>query len=148
MKREKNEDIGFFVKKISNHIEREMYNQYKNYSLKDITLMNIMIINFLATVDKDKEVFQKDIEEEFYINKATASKMLSLMEEKNLIERVPLENDGRLKKIVVLEKGESLKIVGKEIINNLENKLKKDITQEELDIFKKVCRLLIKNMEK
>ena len=146
MKREKNEDIGFFVKKISNHIEREMYNQYKNYSLKDITLMNIMIINFLATVDKDKEVFQKDIEEEFYINKATASKMLSLMEEK--IERVPLENDGRLKKIVVLEKGESLKIVGKEIINNLENKLKKDITQEELDIFKKVCRLLIKNMEK
>ena len=147
MKREKNEDIGFFVKKISNHIEREMYNQYKNYSLKDITLMNIMIINFLATVDKDKEVFQKDIEEEFYINKATASKMLSLMEEKSLIERVPLENDGRLKKIVVLEKGESLKIVGKEI-NNLENKLKKDITQEELDIFKKVCRLLIKNMEK
>ena len=148
MKREKNEDIGFFVKKISNHIERELYNQYKNYSLKDITLMNIMIINFLATVDKDKEVFQKDIEEEFYINKATASKMLSLMEEKSLIERVPLENDGRLKKIVVLEKGESLKIVGKEIINNLENKLKKDITQEELDIFKKVCRLLIKNMEK
>lgn len=148
MKREKNEDIGFFVKKISNYIEREMYNQYKNYSLKDITLMNIMIINFLATVDKDKEVFQKDIEEEFYINKATASKMLSLMEEKSLIERVPLENDGRLKKIVVLEKGESLKIVGKEIINNLENKLKKDITQEELDIFKKVCRLLIKNMEK
>ena len=148
MKREKNEDIGFFVKKISNHIEREMYNKYKNYSLKDITLMNIMIINFLATVDKDKEVFQKDIEEEFYINKATASKMLSLMEEKSLIERVPLENDGRLKKIVVLEKGESLKIVGKEIINNLENKLKKDITQEELDIFKKVCRLLIKNMEK
>ena len=147
MKREKNEDIGFFVKKISNHIEREMYNQYKNYSLKDITLMNIMIINFLATVDKDKEVFQKDIEEEFYINKATASKMLSLMEEKSLIERCPLENDGRLKKIVVLEKGESLKIVGKEIINNLENKLKKDITQEELDIFKKVCRLLIKNME-
>ena len=125
-----------------------MYNQYKNYSLKDITLMNIMIINFLATVDKDKEVFQKDIEEEFYINKATASKMLSLMEEKSLIERVPLENDGRLKKIVVLEKGESLKIDGKEIINNLENKLKKDITQEELDIFKKVCRLLIKNMEK
>ena len=51
-------------------------------------------------------------------------------------------------KTVVLEKGESLKIVGKEIINNLENKLKKDITQEELDIFKKVCRLLIKNMEK
>lgn len=148
MKREKNEDIGFFVKKISNHIEREMYNQYKNYSLKDITLMNIMIINFLATVDRDKEIFQKDIEEEFYINKATASKMLSLMEEKNLIERVPLENDGRLKKIVVLEKGESLKVVGKEIINNLENKLKKDITQEELDIFKKVCRLLIKNMEK
>ena len=34
MKREKNEDIGFFVKKISNHIERERYNQYKNYSLK------------------------------------------------------------------------------------------------------------------
>lgn len=148
MKREKNEDIGFFIKKISNHIEREMYNQYKNYNLKDITLMNIMIINFLATVDRDEEIFQKDIEEEFYINKATASKMLSLMEEKNLIERVPLENDGRLKKIVVLEKGESLKVVGKEIINNLENKLKKDITQEELAIFKKVCKLLIKNMEK
>ena len=31
MKREKNEDIGFFVKKISNHIEREMLNEYNDY---------------------------------------------------------------------------------------------------------------------
>ena len=131
--------------KILNTAIERLLNQKMNEL--GITYTQATVIGYLK-LKNDTLVFQKDIEEEFYINKATASKMLSLMEEKNLIERVPLENDGRLKKIVVLEKGESLKIVGKEIINNLENKLKKDITQEELDIFKKVCRLLIKNMEK
>lgn len=147
MRREKNEDIGFFIKKISNQIEREMYNQYKNYDIKEYSLMNIMVINYLTSIEDGKDIFQKDIEEEFYINKATASKMLSLMEEKKLIKRVPLEIDGRLKKIIVLPKGEELKLVGKEIIANLENKLKNNISQEKLTVFKEVCKIIIKNMD-
>ena len=44
-------------------------------------------------------VFQKDIEAEFSINRATASKMLSLMEKKHLIKRTNDVNDSRLKQI-------------------------------------------------
>ncbi len=146
MRRERNEDIGFFIKKISNHIEREMYNQYKNYGVKEYSLMNIMLIDYLTSFDEERDIFQKDIEEEFYINKATASKMLSLMEEKELIKRVSLESDARLKKIIVLPKGNELKLLGKEIIGNLESKLQKNLTQEQLSIFKDTCKIIIKNM--
>lgn len=148
MNKEFNNDLGFYLKKLNNHIEREMYVQYKKYGIKEYSLMNMMVINFLCKMrEADKIVFQKDVEEEFFINKATASKMLTLMEEKELIKRIVLEEDARLKKIVILPLGEELQKSGEKIILNLEEKLKRGIEDKEIDLFKELCKKIIKNME-
>ncbi|WP_294705899.1 MarR family transcriptional regulator [uncultured Fusobacterium sp.] len=144
-----NNHIGLFVKKINNHIEREMYVQYKKYDIKEYSIMNIMIINYLLEMRNkgEKDIFQKDIEEEFYINKATASKMLLLMENKGLIARECLNDDRRLKKIILLPKGEELNKIGDQIISNLENKLQKNLTKNQLEDFREICKIILNNMK-
>ena len=143
-----NDDLGFYIKKINNHIEREFHSLYKKANIHSYSLMNMQIVNFLYNMEKVNEhIFQKDIEEEFFINKATASKMLSLMEEKELIKRVSLETDARLKKIILMEKGRNLQKKSKELIISLEKKLQKDISLQDIEIFKSLCKKIIKNME-
>jgi DNA-binding MarR family transcriptional regulator len=99
--------------------------------------MNLWIIDFLYS--NEQEIFQKDIENEFFINRATASKMLKLMEEKNLIKRVSSSTDKRLKKIILCDKGMKLQKVAKEIRIEVENKLTENLTEEETKTFKEIC---------
>lgn len=54
--------------------------------------------------NKDKVICQKDIEQEFLISRATASKMLQSMEKKELITRKELKEDARLKQILLTKK--------------------------------------------
>ena len=52
----------------------------------------------------DTEIYQKDIEQEFKVSRATASNMLQLMERKGLIVRESVSCDARLKKISLTRK--------------------------------------------
>lgn len=49
------------------------------------------------------DVFQRDVEKEFYISRSTASGILSLMEKNGLIQRCSVPQDARLKKLVPTE---------------------------------------------
>lgn len=53
---------------------------------------------------QDREMFQKDVEAEFAISRATATHMLQALEQKGMIQRVPVERDKRLKRIVLTDK--------------------------------------------
>ena len=69
------------------------------------------------------------------------------MEQKGFIERISVETDARLKKIVLTDKAVNLhKKVIKEI-DARENRLKTDISPDELEIFFRVMGKLTANME-
>ena len=57
---------------------------------------------------KNEEIYQKDLETEFAISRATASNMLSVMERKGLIKRELVEHDARLKKLELTEQANKL----------------------------------------
>ena len=104
------------------------------------------MIDYL-TDNSDKDIYQKDIETEFSINRATASKMLTLMEEKNFITRIPCEEDGRLKKIKVLPEGEKLKSICLAIRKEMEKELSFSLTQEEVETLKNILKKMIVHFE-
>ena len=54
---------------------------------------------------REEDIFQKDFEAEFSISGATATNILKVLEREKLIERIPMKEDGRLKKIVLLDAG-------------------------------------------
>ena len=93
-----NQDVSLQIKKLDNQILRRIHSLYDRRQMKECTLQNMWITDFLFHQEQMGEpVFQRDVEEEFAINRATASKMLALMEEKGLIRRVSDAQDGRRK---------------------------------------------------
>ena len=71
----------------------------------------------------DRDIFQKDFEEEFSIRRSTATKILQLMEKNGLIERQKVESDARLKKIVLTNKALDIhkKAVGRPLYRRRED---------------------------
>ena len=81
-----NQDASLQIKKLDNQILRRIHSLYDRRQMKECTLQNMWITAFLFHQKQMGEpVFQRDVEEEFAINRATASKLLALMEEKGLI---------------------------------------------------------------
>jgi DNA-binding MarR family transcriptional regulator len=142
----KNNDIGLYLRKLNNHIQKRSHSFYNRKEIKECSLSNLWVIDYL-TDNSDKDIYQKDIETEFSINRATASKMLTLMEEKNFITRIPCEEDGRLKKIKVLPEGEKLKSICLAIRKEMEKELSFSLTQEEVETLKNILKKMIVHFE-
>lgn len=98
--------------------------------------------------NKDRDIFQRDLEQEFDIRRSTASNILSLMEKNGLIKRESVPYDARLKKITLTDK--AIEIQNK-IDNNferLEFTMRRGISDEELNTFYNVLDKICNNLER
>lgn len=68
---------------------------------------NAHIILFLAR-NRDRPIYQHDIERKFCITRSTASRVLALMEKKGLIVRESVAHDARCKRIVLTDKADAI----------------------------------------
>ena len=107
---------------------------------------NGYIISYLCE-NKDKNIFQRDIEAEFYIARSTVTCLVKQMEQKGYIARVAVERDCRLKRLCLLEKGEKLHECFLQNIDNVEKKVREGIDEEELQTFFKVAKQIRENLE-
>jgi len=139
-------DIGFTVRRLSNLIKRDVEKSKIRLGLDPVGGVNGWAIGFLYE-NRDKDIFQKDFEEQFAIRRSTASNILKSMEQKGFIVRVNVESDARLKKIVLTEKAIELHKKIMEEIKRREERLRSDIDAAELETFFKVMEKLSANME-
>lgn len=142
----KENDIGFAVRRLSNLIKRDVEKSKIRLGLDPVTGVNGWAIGYLID-NRDKDIFQKDFESHFSIRRSTASNILKTMEQKGLIERISVDTDARLKKIVLTEKAiEIHKKIVKEI-EEREERLRVGVTNAELETFFNVMKKLSANME-
>ena len=73
--------------------------------------------------------------------------MLNNMEKNDLIQRVPVAEDARLKKIILTEKALLLNKNISNAIDSIENKLSDSLTLEEINTFYKVLDKIRNNLE-
>ena len=146
MQGEINTDVSFYVKKLNNHAVRMAHSLYSRKALDECSLMNMWVADFLYN-NRGEDVFQKDIEAEFFITRATASKMLTLMEEKKLIRRTSVERDGRYKKIELEPRGVQLHEMCLSIREEVERRFTAALTAEETAQFKALCRRILQSLE-
>ncbi len=102
------------------------------------------VLHFLLAQTDD--VFQKDIEEEYGLRPSTATELLKKMEKNGLIYRQPTSYDGRLKKIIVSEKGLKYKEQVICDLSGLEDQLTKGISPKDLDVFFNVLEKMLENL--
>ncbi|WP_286082925.1 MarR family winged helix-turn-helix transcriptional regulator [Parablautia intestinalis] len=95
----------------------------------------------------DREIYQKDIEEELNIRSASVSTLLKKMEAQDFIRREKVSYDDRLKKILPTSHTVEMKEEVERHIALLEKRLTAGIKEEELRIFSDVLKKMQENME-
>ena len=133
--------IGHEIKATNHIIQRKMLETVSKQGLDEITFMHGWIIAYLYD-NLNKDIFQKDIETEFGISRSTVTNIVKLMEKKGYITRVSVENDARLKKIVLTEKGISIKNSMDQAIKSNEQEFDSVFTPEEKQTFLFLIRKL------
>lgn len=138
-------NIGFSVRTLNNLIKRDV-EKSPVYRMERASGLHGWAIGYFYDHNHEN-VFQRDFEEHFSIRRSTASNMLRLMEENGLIERVRVEDDARLKRIVLTERAVQLHKMILEDIEKREQRLRNGISREELDSFFCVLDKIKANLE-
>ena len=138
--------VGLGLLTLNNQIRRYLDHHSHKQEIDQITGTNAWIIFFLSD-HQDQDVFQRDLEKHFHVTRSTVSKVLQLMEEKGFIKRESVTHDARLKKLSLTQKSmEILKMVRQDQ-QELEKRLIRGFTQEELDVLRAYLRRLKENMQ-
>lgn len=95
------ERLGLALQRVQNTFNRNVDHFARKMGL---TGTQMLIIEYLASFSLKRPIYQKDIEHEFNIRKSTATNILRLMEQKNLISKVVNSQDTRFKEIRLTEK--------------------------------------------
>ena len=131
--------VLYEIKSLEKMLVRELIN---NSDIKDKenllpTPTQCQIIEYILN-NKNKDIYQKDLEKVLNLRRATVSGVLHTMEKNGLIKRVTDESDTRTKKIILNEKiPERFNEYSKKI-KKIENNIIKDISDKDLEIFLKV----------
>ena len=131
--------VVYSLKALSNQIKRTLDGP--------LTGMQYGVIKFIDTQEGQRDIFQKDIEAEFNIRRSTATGILKLMEQKELIKRQSVTYDARLKKLVITPEARQLKKGLVEQFEALEEQIKADISEDELALFFDILKRMSNNLE-
>ncbi|MEE1238877.1 MAG: MarR family transcriptional regulator [Acutalibacteraceae bacterium] len=138
--------IGLEIRNLSNLIRRDVEKHADELECKPNKGVRGWAIDYFYE-NRDRDIFQKDFEEKFSIRRSTASNMLKLMEKNGLIVRKSVESDARLKKIILTEKAIKVHQCISEDIEKREKKLRKGLTDEEIDTFFSTIQKIKTNLE-
>ena len=142
-----NRRLGFELHRSSRLVKRYMDNDATKLYVDKMTGTHGWAIGFFYH-NRDRDVFQKDFEQEFNIRRSTASNILALIEKNGLITRESVPYDARLKKITLTQKALDVQSVVEKAFESLEDTIKKDITEEELRVFFRVIDKINNNLER
>lgn len=98
--------------------------------------------------NRDRSIYQKDIEQEFLISRATATRMLQSMERKGYILRKEVTHDGRLKEIEMTPLGIAYHNKIMQRLWEIEEQIIVGMTTEEADQLEELLQRIQQNLQK
>ncbi len=137
--------IGPDIKTFFNLLKREA-EHISLCNAPSLTMMQSWILVFLYE-NREKEIFQRDIEAEFQIRRSTVTGLLQLLEKNGYIRRVAVKQDARLKKLILTEAALQAQQKTVAHFSQLEQKMVEGINEEQLEIFCQVLTKMKANLE-
>lgn len=137
-------EIGKIINRISNRLQRFLPDTQNKLGIGQA---QANILRFLLLETAKRSIYQVDIEKEFGLRPPTVTETLKSLEKKDLIRRIPDENDGRKKKIIITEKTLSMDDGVKCQVEKSEKVLLQGITKEEQEQFMKIAGKMLHNLE-
>ncbi len=124
--------VGKMLKILSNLVRRKIENELNQRGM-ELTSSQARIIGFVYRQSQLRDVYQRDIEVEFDIRRSTVTNTLQILEKNGYISRVNVDEDARLKKILLTEKGIGIHEVLRKSILEVEGTINNLYTKEELN---------------
>lgn len=138
--------IGYKIRLLHNQIHKRMEAKRQENEKEPLTGMQRWTLGFLRDHDGE-DIYQKDIETEFSVSRATASNMLAVMERKGLLQREAVAHDARLKKLVLTEKARALVDRSEQDMRDMEALLSKGLSETEIKNLKKYLDQMLLNLD-
>lgn len=143
--KKKRQRVGPAIHKLNHMMNRNITTYVRMLGIDEVSVTNGWIIRYLYE-NRDRDIFQKDIEKRFSIGRSTVTNTIQLMEKKGYIRRDAVESDARLKKVVLTEQGIELHNSMRKVSKELDARTLKGISDEELRTFFEVIEKLEKNL--
>lgn len=138
--------IGYKIRLLHNQLHKRMEAKKQENEKEPLTGMQRWTLGFLREHDGE-DIYQKDIETEFSVSRATASNMLAVMERKGLLQREAVAHDARLKKLVLTEKARALVDRSEQDMRDMEALLSKGLSETEIKNLKKYLDQMLLNLD-
>nr|WP_288899148.1 MarR family transcriptional regulator [uncultured Blautia sp.] len=141
----RNMHTGRLVRMLNHQLKR---NQKPEEALEDdeLTPMQRHILNYILLETLHRDIYQKNIEEEFQVRKSTVSGILKLIEKNGFIYRESVKEDARLKRILPTKKAEALRPSILEHIHETEIRMTEGVSEQDLFLCKKVLYQMCQNL--
>lgn len=123
--------FGRLLKQANNNMMRHFDQFAKQFGL---TGNQMAVIDFIMNHEK-QEIFQRDIEHEFNIQRSTTTVLLQRMEKKGLIERHTSSKDARQKAVVLTDKAVNIASACQVYLRAEEEEFAQQFSAEEREIF-------------
>lgn len=138
-------DLGYEIRTLSNLLKRKMFESALPPEGEELTDMQGQIVDYLFE-NQAKEIFQRDIEENFFIRRSTVSRFLKTLELKEIVSRETVSQDARLKKVELTPKAIAFHEELKKKIEKIEALATKGLTEEEICQFILISEKIKKNL--
>ena len=141
----RNMHTGRLVRMLNHQLKR---NQKPEEALEydELTPMQRHILNYILLETLHRDIYQKNIEEEFQIRKSTVSGILKLIEKNGFIYRESVKEDARLKRILPTKKAEAMRPSILEHIHETEIRMTEGVSEQDLFLCKKVLYQMCQNL--
>lgn len=143
----KDRRLGFELHRASRMVKRYIDSDTNKLYVDKMTGTHGWAVGYFYS-NKDRDIFQRDLEQEFDIRRSTASNILSLMEKNGLIKRESVPYDARLKKITLTDKAVEIQNKIDDNFEKLELTMRQGISDEELKTFYNVLDKICNNLER
>lgn len=141
----RNMHTGRLVRMLNHQLKR---NQKPEEAVEDdeLTPMQRHILNYILLETLHRDIYQKNLEEEFQVRKSTVSGILKLIEKTGFIYRESVKEDARLKRILPTKKAEALRPSILEHIHETEIRMTEGVSEQDLFLCKKVLYQMCQNL--
>ena len=139
--------VGYEIKTLENLITRRILAVAKEEGYPALTTVQIRIMRYLF-LNKDKEIYQKDIEKNFVVRRSTASGIIDTMVKNGMLKREYSTLDLRVKRIVLTEKYLGQMELLENLIDKFQSNLTEGISDTELNTFFSVIDKMKDNLKK
>ncbi len=124
--------LGKMLRILSNLVRRKIENELNQRGM-EVSSSQARIIGFVYRQSQNRNIYQRDIEVEFDIRRSTVTNTIQILEKNGYITRVSVDEDARLKKILLTDKGIAIHEVIMKSIFEVEEELNNVYTREELE---------------